>query len=104
MNFAFDTNTKLNIILAILAIILVLAMILVFRKTGESYASCGGKSESYAFSYGSSDHEGYASCGEGYAVTCSNAACNDNMCAICKANQNKPDYYEGKDGCSVCGL
>ena len=84
MNFAFDTNTKLNIILAILAIILVLAMILVFRKTGE----------------------GYESCGEGYAVTCpsSNSACNDNMCAICKANQNKPDYYEGKDGCSVCGL
>ena len=100
----FDTNTKLNIILAILAIILVLAMILVFRKTGEGYESCGEKSESYGFPYGSSNHEGYASCGEGYAVTCSNAACNDNMCAICKANQNNPDYYEGKDGCSVCGL
>ena len=81
MNFAFDTNTKLNIILAILAISLVLAMILVFRKTGE----------------------GYESCGEGYAVTCpsSNDACNDNMCAICKANQNNPDYY-GKGGCAVC--
>ena len=78
----FDTDTKLNIILAILAIILVLAMILVFRKTGEGYASCGVES---------------------YAVTCpsSNSACNDNMCAICKANQNNPDYY-GKGGCAVC--
>ena len=47
MNFAFDTNTKLNIILAILAIILVLAMILVFRNTGEGYESCGEKSECY---------------------------------------------------------
>ena len=70
----FDTDTKLNIILAILAIILVLAMILVFRGTGE-----------------------------GYAVTCpsSNAACNANMCAICKANQNNPAYY-GKGGCAAC--
>ena len=74
MNFAFDTNTKLNIILAILAIILVLAMILVFRKTGE-----------------------------GYAVTCpnSNAACDATKCEICKANQNNPDYY-CKGGCAVC--
>ena len=130
--FDTNTNTKLNIILAILAIILVLAMILVFRGTGEGYASCG-KSESYALPLQEgtitlpdgtiallpgyhkmpdgtimkdSDHmkgEGYASCGEGYAVTCpsSNDACNDNMCAICKANQNNPDYYS-KGGCAVC--
>jgi hypothetical protein len=120
----FDTNTKLNIILAILAIILVLAMILVFRGTGEGYASCGGKSESYGDPYGLygtpvsyqiSDElpDGYHqmpdgrimkdSDHQGYAVTCPNAACNDKMCEFCKARQGDADAYK-KGGCAVCGL
>jgi hypothetical protein len=96
----FDTNTKLNIILAILAIILVLAMILVFRKTGESYASCGEKSEPYADGYHKMPDGTIMKDSDHNDVTCPNARCNADMCAICKTYKNKP----GKRGCAVCGL
>ena len=100
----FDTNTKLNIILAILAIILVLAMILVFRGTGEGYEvdDLYGLQGIPAVGFHMMP-DGTIMRDERYAVTCpsSNAACNATMCAICKANQNNPDYY-GKGGCAVC--
>jgi hypothetical protein len=94
----FDTNTKLNIILAILAIILVLAMILVFRGTGEPYATCGGKSND-ALPDGTimkdNDHNKKVEPYETYALSCPNSRCNDIKCNNCKKNPTAT-------GCSVC--